>query len=186
LRKVILFNTISLDGMFETTDHRLDWSSPGTEITDYTVKDAQSSEPGGFIFGRATYELMAGFWPTDAAMQMNPAVARRMNDTPKYVFSRTLTKVDWSNSTLVKGDAADELQKLKQTPGGSLMIFGSGKLTSAFVRTGLIDEFQMVISPVILGSGNPMFRDLLLPVRLKLTDTHSFHNGSVLLTYQLA
>lgn len=185
MRKVILFNTISLDGMFETTDHRLDWAQQDSEITDYTVKDNQSSTPGGFIFGRATYEMMASFWPTDTARQMNPTVAKRMNETSKYIFSRTLHQVNWENSILVKGDAAEELRKLKQLPGGDLLIFGSGKLTSTFIRSGLIDEFQMVISPIILGSGVPMFQKLTDPVRLNLIDTHSFHNGNVLLTYQL-
>lgn len=186
MRKVILFNTISLDGMFETTDHRLDWSSPDTEITDFTVKDSQSDGSGGFIFGRATYEMMAGFWPTAAAQQLYPLVAKRLNENTKYVFSKTLSRTEWANSVLIKGDAAEELRQIKQQAGGDLLIFGSGKLASTFMRSGLIDEFQMVISPILLGSGTPMFQGLTTSIPLILLDTHTFNNGCVLLTYQVA
>ena len=185
MRKVIMFNMISLDGLFETLDHRLDWANHDPEFDQFTVENAQSSSAGSFIFGRATYEMMSSFWPTEAAMQSNPVVAKRMNDAEKYVFSHSLSRVDWQNSILVKGDAVEELQRLKQQPGNDMVIFGSGHLSADFIQANLIDEFQLVVNPILLGSGTPLFKQLPIPVKLKHLATRTFRNGNVFLTYEL-
>ncbi|MRS04864.1 dihydrofolate reductase [bacterium] len=185
MRKVIMFNMISLDGLFETLDHRIDWTNHDPEFDQFTVENAQSSSAGSFIFGRATYEMMSSFWPTPAAMQNNPIIAKRMNEAEKYVFSRSLSRVDWQNSILVKGDAVEELQRIKREPGKDLVIFGSGDLSANFIKANLIDQFQFVVNPILLGSGTPLFKHLPAPVKLKHLSTRTFTNGNVFLTYEL-
>lgn len=185
MRKVIMFNNISLEGFFESPDHRIDWVNTDSEFEKFTAENAQSEDVDGFILGRRTYDMMSSFWPTEFALQSNPVVARRMNEMPKYVFSRTLNTVDWSNCELVKGDAVQELNRIKQMPGKDLVIFGSGNLSSTFINHGLIDEFQLVLNPILLANGTPLFKGITSAVRLNLHQARTFGNGNVLLTYKL-
>ncbi|HEY4693817.1 MAG TPA: dihydrofolate reductase family protein [Bellilinea sp.] len=184
MRKVVMFNSISLEGFFETLDHRIDWVNTDAEFNKFTTENAQSDDVDGFILGRKTYDMMSSFWPTEFALQSNPVVARRMNELPKYVFSRTLKSVDWSNSELVKGDAVQELKRIKHLPGKDLVIFGSGNLSKTFINNDLIDEFQLIVNPILLASGTPLFQDLNNSVRLKLLNVRTFGNGNVLMIYQ--
>ena len=118
----------------------------------------QLSSTDGLIFGRVTYQLMANFWPTPAGLDGEPATASKMNALPKFVFSHTLEKADWSNTQLIKGDAVVELSKLKQPSGKDLFIFGSANLSSTFSRNGLIDEYRLLVNPIVLGSGVPFIQ----------------------------
>ncbi len=186
MRKVVMFNSISLEGFFENLDHGLDWVNTDAEFDRFTAENAQSEDVDGFILGRKTYDMMSSFWPTEFALQSKSVVARRMNEMPKYVFSRTLKSVDWSNSELVKGDAVQELKRIKQMPGKDLVIFGSGDLSRTFINNGLIDEFQLVLNPILLASGTSLFKGLTSAIKLNLHQARTFGNGNVLLTYHPA
>jgi dihydrofolate reductase len=139
------------------------------------------------LFGRVTYELMAGFWPTPHAAEHNPVVARRMNAGRKVVFSRTLGEAAWSNTRLVKRGLPAEIRKMKKQPGGKgMVILGSGYIVAQLAREGLVDEFHIVVIPIILGGGRTLFEGIKKPLDLKLTSTRAFKNGNVLLTYKPA
>jgi dihydrofolate reductase len=138
------------------------------------------------FYGRRLYEIMAGFWPTadqdPAAPQYVIEYARIWRATPKVVFSRTLDQVAW-NSRLVRGNIAEEVNKLKAQPGGYMNV-GGAELASAFMQLGLIDEYRIYVNPVILGGGKPMFRPLPNRINLQLVETHTFGSGVVLLRYE--
>lgn len=184
MRKIIMFNMVTLDGFVAGPNGDIDWHQVDEEFNQFAIE--QTSTAGGLIFGRVTYELMAGYWPTPAAIESDPVVAGQMNAITKYVFSRTLDKADWNNTRLVKGDAAAEVKKLKQEPGQDLFVFGSADLSSTLIRHGLIDEFRLMVNPVALGDGQPVFKGLQDKVELKLINTRTFKNGNVMLYYQPA
>ena len=182
MRKVILFNMVTLDGFFEGPNGEIDWHNVDEEFNEFAVHQVNTAD--GLIFGRVTYELMASYWPTPAAQAADPIVAEKMNTMPKIVFSRTLNSVDWNNTRLVKGDAAEEISKIKQQPGRDLLIFGSADLASNLTNLGLIDEYRIMVNPVVLGKGNPLFKDIKEKLNLRLLKTKTFGNGNVLLYYE--
>jgi len=184
MRKVILFNLVTLDGFFEGPNGEIDWHNVDEEFNEFAVHQVNTAD--GLIFGRVTYELMASYWPTPAAQADDPIVAEKMNTMPKIVFSRTLNTVEWNNTRLVKGDAAEEISKIKQQPGRDLLIFGSADLASTLTNLGLIDEYRIMVNPVVLGKGNPLFKDIEEKLNLSLLKTKTFGNGNVLLYYQPA
>jgi dihydrofolate reductase len=143
-----------------------------------------ASGGGELLFGRITYELMTRYWPTPLAMKNDPVVADRMNNLPKVVFSRTLEKALWKNTKLVKGDIAAEVRKMKNEPGPGMAILGSGSIVSQLAEEGLIDEFQIVVNPLVLGKGRTLFAGVKEKLNLKLTNTRTFGNGNVLLCYE--
>jgi dihydrofolate reductase len=186
MQKLIVFNTISLDGYFTDAGGGMDFARnarPDAEWDAFVAGNASGSG-GMFVFGRITYEMMAAFWPTPLAAETLPVVARKMNATPKVVFSRTLDQVSWSNTRLVKVDLPGEIRQLKQAAGAGMTIFGSGNIIAQLAREGLIDEYQLVITPVVLGAGRTMIEGIQEPLALKLIKTRSFANGNVLLHYQ--
>jgi len=182
MRRVILFNMLTLDGFFDGPNRDLSWHNVDAEFNEFAI--AQLDTVGALLFGRVTYEVMASYWPTSSALQDDPQVAGRMNRLPKYVFSRTLASADWQNTQLVKGDAADEVARLKQQPGQDLFIFGSADLAASLLDKHLIDEFRVMLNPILLGSGTPLFRGLQHPLKLKLLEARAFQSGNVLLRYQ--
>jgi dihydrofolate reductase len=143
-----------------------------------------ASGGGQLLFGRVTYELMASFWPTPLAAQSNPIVVDRMNSLPKVVFSRTLDKVSWNNTTLVKGDLTTEVRKFKREPGPNMTIMGSGSIVAQLADGGLIDEYQIVVSPIILGNGRTLFEGVKKKLPMMLTRSRAFGNGNVVLSYE--
>jgi dihydrofolate reductase len=181
MSKLVLFNAMTLDGFFAGPNGEIDWHNVDEEFNDFAIE--QLDEAGGLIFGRITYEMMASYWPTSEGMADDPAVAGRMNDILKIVFSKTLDGVDWSNTRLVKGDAVEEARRLKAQPGKDLFIFGSADLAATFTRAGLIDEYRVLIMPVVLGKGQPYFKDVDHPFALQSLNARTFHNGNVLLYY---
>lgn len=185
MRKLIVFNHVSLDGYFVDAKGDMSWAyKQDAEWNEFVQGNASGG--GVLLFGRITYELMASFWPTPAAAQMFPVVAERMNNAPKVVFSRTMTQASWSNTQLVKGDIAAEVRKMKQEPGDGMVIMGSGKIVAQLAQEGLIDEYQIVVSAVVLGNGRTMFEGVKQRLALKLTKTRTFTNGNVLLCYEPA
>lgn len=137
-----------------------------------------------FLLGRKTYEIFAAYWP-NITDQTDP-VATKLNSLPKYVVSNTLDKVEWSNSTLIRGDAEEEITKLKQGPGNELQVHGSGHLAQTLMARDLIDEYRLWIYPVVLGSGRRLFQDGITPTALKLVDTKTTSTGVVIHVYKPA
>lgn len=136
------------------------------------------------LFGRVTYQLMAGYWLTAKPETDNPRIIEAMNKLRKIVFSRKLKSVDWNNSRLMKGDVALEVAKLKAQPGKDMVIYGSGSIVSVLAAAEMIDEYRIFVAPVVLGSGKPLFRDITNRFSLKLQETRTFGEGLVLLQYQ--
>ncbi len=137
------------------------------------------SSAGAHAMGRTTYEQMARFWPTASG-----AYAEPMNAIPKVVFSRTLTRADWPTTTIASGDLADEVAALKERPGGDVIVYGGYTLAQALTLADLVDEYRLVIRPVALGSGEPMFRDLRAERRLVLVEATAYPDGTIISVYR--
>jgi len=181
MRKVFMFNLITLDGFFEGPNRDISWHNVDDEFNEFAIH--QLGELDTLLFGRVTYQLMASYWPTPVAIESDPIVAAKMNEIPKVVFSRTLDSVDWSHSRLAK-NAEAEISNLKQQPGKDMAIFGSANLAASLIPAGLIDEFRIILNPVVLGKGTPLFQGVNDKLNLKLLRTKTFHNGNILLYYQ--
>lgn len=182
MRKIIFQMMVSLDGYFEGPDHELDWHRVDGEFNDYARDLLDSVDT--LLFGRVTYQLMAGYWPTPTAMTDDPVIAAKMNSLPKIVFSKTLAKADWNNTRLVKENAAGEISRLKRLPGMNMAIFGSSDLAVSLLGVGLIDEYRIFINPVVLGSGKPLLKGLKDRLNLNLVSSRIFKSGLVLLCYK--
>ena len=182
MRKVIFFNLISLDGYFEGPNRDIDWHHVDEEFNEFAIQ--QTGEFGALLFGRVTYELMVSYWPTEAAKRDNPEIAGLMNSLPKIVFSNTLEKVEWENTTLVKDNFVEEVSKIKEQPGKDIAIFGSSDLAVTFIDLGLIDEFRIMVNPVVLGGGKPILQGMKSKLELKLIKVKEFKSGNVLLYYE--
>jgi dihydrofolate reductase len=183
MRKLKVFNQVSLDGYFSDGHGDMSWAhKQDAEWRAFTEENARGG--GELVFGRVTYELMASFWPTPAALKTAPAVAERMNSLPKVVFSRTLDRASWNNTRLIKGDLAAEVRKLKAEPGPDMVIMGSGSIVSQLIDARLIDEVQIVVNAIVLGSGRTMFEGVKERADLRLKKTRSFSNGNVVLWYE--
>jgi dihydrofolate reductase len=182
VRKLVVFNQLTLDGYFADPSGDMSWAhNQDAEWNAFTSENAKGG--GQLLFGRITYELMASYWPTHQARAAAPAVADAMNQLQKVVFSRTLDHAAWNNTKLVTGDIGAEVRRLKQEPGPSMVIMGSGSIVSQLAQAGLIDEYQLVIHPIVLGKGKPLF-DIKDKLNLTLTKTRAFNNGNVLLCYE--
>jgi dihydrofolate reductase len=182
MRKLILQMMVSVDGYFEGPGRELDWHNVDAEFNDLAISFLDSVDT--LLFGRITYELMAKYWPTEYAVKDDPIVAGKMNTLRKVVVSRTLNRVEWNNSTLVKGDLIDEVRKLKQQPGKDIAVFGSSDVAVALVPHGLIDEYRIMVNPVILGAGKSLLSGLNRKQKLKLVGSQAFRSGNVLLSYR--
>jgi dihydrofolate reductase len=186
MRKLVVFNNVSVDGYFTGTNGDISWFQAAMQDAEWSafISGNAGGWGGTLLFGRITYDLMASFWPTAVAIKDYPVVAERMNNLPKVVFSRTLDKASWSNTRLVKDSLAAETRKLKSEPGREMVILGSGTIVSQLAQAGLIDEYQIAMNPVVLGSGRTMFDGIEKRFSLKLTKTRAFGNGNVLLYYE--
>ena len=183
MRKLVVFNSVTLDGYFTDQSGDLSWAHK--QDPEWTAFVADNAQGGGvLLFGRITYEMMASFWPTPVAIESFPLVAEGMNNAPKVVFSRTLDQASWNNTKLVKDDMAAEIRRMKNEIGKDMVILGSGTIVSQLAHEGLIDEFQIVVNPVVLGKGRTMFEGVKEKLPLKLTKTRAFGNGNVLLCYE--
>jgi dihydrofolate reductase len=184
MRKIIVSNLMSLDGFFEGSDpkpgQKLDWCVVDEEFFAYARDMLRNADT--LLFGRKTYQYMAAYWPSAPRDE----IADQMNNLPKIVFSKTLRTADWKNSIPVKSDAVAEISKLKQLPGRDMVILGSASLASFLLQRGLIDEYRIILNPVFLGSGKPLFQDVKERLRLKLSRTKLFGSGVVVLYYENA
>jgi len=182
MRKIIFQMMITLDGYFEGPDRELDWHIVDKEFLQSAVDLLNSADT--LLFGRVTYQMMAAYWPTPAAVADDPIIAERMNNLPKIVFTKTLDKATWQNSRLVKGAIAEEVAKLKQQPGRDMVIFGSSDLAVALTKLGLIDEYRIIVNPLILGNGKTLLKGLNERLKLQLLETRALPSGSIYLRYR--
>jgi dihydrofolate reductase len=182
MRKVLFFMMVSVDGFFEGPNREIDWHVVDEEFNEFAIGQLDSVDV--LLFGRTTYEMMASYWPTPAAVADDPIVAGKMNSLPKVVFSRTLQKADWQNTRLVKKNVPEEVARLKEEPGRDLIIFGSSDLAVTLIQSDLLDELRIMIAPVVLGGGKTLFKGLPGRLHLKLLKTRTFRNGNVLLFYR--
>jgi dihydrofolate reductase len=196
MRRIIAFNRVSADGYFTAPDGNLNWVVPEEELD----KQATSNMPsqGTLMFGRRTYEMFASFWPQQldkpagAEDPHNPgrrppemhAMAVYINNAIKIVFSRTLKDVRWKNSRLLSKFDPREVERIKQEPGPDIMIFGSGTIVSQLAQSDLIDEYQFVVGPVLLGDGRSLVSGISRTVSLKLVEAKPYKSGNVMLRYQ--
>jgi dihydrofolate reductase len=182
MRNVVLSMQVSLDGFIARANGELDWHLVDREFNEYARDLLDSFDT--LVFGRVTYQLMASYWPT--AITNDPVEARiaeRLNTLPKVVFSRTLKKVEWKNSRLATGGVAEEIRKMKEQPGKDIGIGGTS-LVAVLAPLGLIDDYRILVVPVVLGTGKPLFKDIKKSISLKLRETRTFGSGLVLLAYQ--
>ena len=183
MRNIFLFMMVSLDGYYEGPNGDISWhNAANNEFNEFAVR--QTSESDILLFGRKTYELMESYWPTEAAKRDDPIVAGLMNSLPKIVVSKTLTSVEWENTRLIKENVAEEISKLKEQPGKDIAILGSSELTMSLTNMELVDEYRIMINPVVLGSGKSLFRGFANRLNLKFIKSKTFNSGNILLYYR--
>lgn len=176
MRRVIISNMMSLDGFFEGPNRELDWHVVEPEFFAYAAE--MPGSVGTILFGRTTFEMMQAYWPKAPS----DPIADKMNGLAKIVFSKRLPAAEWAQTTIVRGDAAAEVARLKNQPGVDMVVLGSAGLASSLLRAWQIDEYRMMVNPVILGQGNPMFQNFDRRMSLKLTSVRSFASGVVMLS----
>jgi dihydrofolate reductase len=184
--KLIVFNNITVDGYFTDANGDMSWAYRAGDDPEWNAFVSENAKGGGrLLLGRITYEMMASYWPTPLAAETSPSVAEGMNRMPKVVFSRTLDTASWSNTRVAK-DAVAEVLTMKTDSGEDMAILGSGSIVAELAPEGLIDEFQFVVNPVVLGAGRTMFDGIADGLSLTLTKSRAFRNGNVLLCYEPA
>jgi dihydrofolate reductase len=186
MRRLVVFENVSLDGYFTDRNNDMSWAKDGgdEELDAFAAENATGG--GVLVFGRVTYEMMASFWQTPQARELQPVVAERMNALPKVVISRTLERPTWRNTTRLQGDLVRQIRKMKSEPGDGMAILGSGSVVSQLASEGLVDEYQIVVSPIALGGGRTLFDGMKERLRLRLTRSRTFRNGKVFLSYEPA
>ena len=179
MRKIIVHEFMTLDGVIEAPE---EWQFPYlSEDVSEEIK-ARVYEAEASLLGRKTYEIFAASWPLRTNNEFG--IADKLNSERKFVVSSTLEKVEWNNSTLIKGNVEEEVRKLKQQPGGDIRVVGSAALVQSLMKADLIDEFQLMIHPVVVGRGKRLFNDVIGISNLKLVEAKTFSTGVVLLRYQ--
>jgi dihydrofolate reductase len=177
---------VSLDGFIAGSDDDISWHRVDEEFNQYAIELLNSVD--SILFGRVTYQLFENYWPAAAlnpsTSQSDLEIAHKINDMIKIVFSRTLQNVPWKNSRMLKEFIPEEVQILKRQPGKDMVVYGSGSIVSAFMQSGLIDDYRIFVNPVVLGSGKPLFKNIKNGINLKLLNARTFNNGNVLLRYQ--
>jgi len=176
---------VSLDGYFEGENHDLSWHNVDAEFNEFAVSQTKSA--GTLLFGRRTYELMSGYWPSEQSRKDDPVVAGLMNTTPKIVFSRSLAKLDaipnWENASLMPEVSVETIRNIKQNVDKDIAIYGSNNLCVSLMELGQVDEFRIMVNPVAIGKGTPLFFGLKKHTGFTLINTREFKSGNVLLTY---
>lgn len=183
---------VSLDGFIARPNGELDWATRDDEtMGKYLIGDLLSTVDT-MLLGRVLYQGFASYWPAAATNPSTPKdlidLAHWIVNSPKIVFSKTLEKAEWKNSRLVKvkdhHDPAGEVAKLKQQPGGDMVVFGGARLAQTFTELGLIDEYRLKLEPVVLGSGKPLFKNIKDRINLRLLKAKTFDSGVVGLYYE--
>jgi dihydrofolate reductase len=180
MRKIVAGLFLSLDGVYEAPDQ---WHFPYWSDEMGEAVGEQMAAADAMLLGRVTYQEFAAFWPQQPS---DGDIADYMNNTPKFVVSQTLEQVEWTNSTLIRGDVVAELTRLKSQPGKNLSITGSGTLVGSLLRDNLLDELRLLVHPIVVGRGKRLFADEGEQKGLKLVESRTFSTGVLYLTYQPA
>jgi dihydrofolate reductase len=183
MRKLVLSMGVSLDGLVARPG-RLGAGGWGLPPDDPALKERKlgwMQDVGLHLMGRNTYEEMAEFWPVS-----DDAYAAPMNEIPKVVFSKTLERAEWADSRIARGDLAQEISTLKREPGKDMLAWGGAAFAQSLSRLGLVDEYRLILQPVALGQGLPLFKGLTAPLRLELVDAHTYDTGAALHVYRPA
>jgi dihydrofolate reductase len=181
MRKVIASELVSLDGVMEKPE---EWAFSYSNDEMEEANAAGMADSDAMLLGRVTYEGLAAFWPNQPG---GTPMVDHINSVRKYVVSGTLQEpLEWQNSTLIKGDIAEEIAKLKRQPGKDITIIGSGSLVRSLLRDGLLDELGLMVHPIVLGSGKRLFEEGSDRKPLELVDSRTFGTGVLYLTYQPA
>lgn len=183
MRKLIASTFVSADGFMVGPNEDISWVTNNFNEEMGQYAGGLQALMGGILLGRVSYQILGGYWPTAGAEVPG---ANEMNSVPKYVVSRTLDKVEWGthgNAQLLKGNLTDEVNKIKQEPGGDIVIYGSAMLVRGLTELGLIDEYQMLVHPILVGGGKPLFTTLAGSVTLNHLQTKTFKNGVNVLYY---
>ncbi len=180
MRKIVVSEFVSADGVMEAPET---WQFPFQTGEIGAITERQTNAIEALLLGRVTYEVFAGFWPTQTNNEFG--VADKYNRMPKYVVSTTLQKGDWNNSTLIQSNIIEEIRKLKQQPGGAIGIIGSATLVHSLLDAGLVDEVQLLVHPLVLGTGVRLFVEGGRPFSMQLADSQILANGVVFLSYQI-
>jgi dihydrofolate reductase len=181
MRRVYLFMMVSLDGYFEGEDHDLSWHNVDGEFNDFAHE--QLRETGALLFGKRTYDLMAGFWPTPQGQADDKEIAATMSALPKVVVSNRPVRPSWQPTKVVTANVHEEITKLKLESGKSIAILGSNALCVSLMEAALVDEFRLMVNPVAIGKGTPLFAGLAKRVKLNFVGSRAFKNGNVLNRY---
>lgn len=185
MRKMFLFMMVTLDGYMEGTEHDISWHNVDSEFGEFAIEQLQ--EVDTLLMGRKTYQLMEEYWPSESGIKDDPETAKLMNFTSKIVVSRTLTDVketeNWKHVRLVRNNIKEEVEKLKNQEGKDIAVLGSNNLCVTLLEMGLIDELRIMINPVAIGKGTPLFQGLKNKEEFQLSKTRTFQNGNVLLYY---
>ncbi len=179
MRKLLVFESISIDGYFADANGDISWAHTGREDAEFASWVSENASGGALLFGRKTYQMMEAFWPTPLAQQQMPAVAKGMNTAKKYVASRTITP-RWNNTELLGAELIGAVTDLNAVDGPGITVLGSGDITSQLGEAGLVDEYQFVIIPVAIGAGRSVFTK---SCNLGLIDQRAFRCGNVVVTY---
>lgn len=166
----------SLDGYIETNDKDISWHVWGKDMEQYMNDFFESVDT--ILLGRKAFEIMEDYWPSEKAKTEDPIIAGRMNDTQKIVFSKTRHSSDWENTIFVND--IEMVTNLKQKPGKNIVLFGGAELANTLMQKGLLDEYYLIVNPVALGMGNPLFKE---HKSLKLLDSKTMESGNVILHY---
>jgi dihydrofolate reductase len=179
MRKVIVSEYVTLDGVMENPGGGWSFQFWNEEAAKYKFDELFASD--ALLLGRVTYEGFAKAWPS---MTDEAGFADRMNSLPKYVVSTTLSEVTWNNARLIKENVVEEVSRLKQQPGLDILVAGSADLVHTLMQHDLIDEYKLMVHPVLVGNGKRLFRDGIDKLVLKLVETKAFSSGIVVLTYR--
>lgn len=179
--KLNSFTFISLNGFYKDYNNNIDWHHHGDEEAEYSSESLQSDNI--LLFGRVTYDMMAGFWPSPMAFESFPEVAKGMNDSEKIVISNTLKHADWNNTKVINENMIETIRQLKETSKKDITLLGSGTILTQLSEANLIDEYKIMIDPVVLSNGTSLFHGLQHQLHLKLVSSRTFKSGTILLTY---
>lgn len=176
------FTFITLNGYYKGPLEDISWHGHGGgEEADFASENAQSNHI--LLFGRKTYDMMSAFWPTPMALESMPELAKGMNDAEKIVFSRSLKVADWEKTRLIGDDMIKRVKALKNTEGNDMTLLGSGSILSQLSDAGLIDQYDIMLDPVAIGKGTPIFQNINSNLNLKLKNQRVFPSGTILLQY---
>ncbi len=177
---------VTLDGVFDA-DTMKQWFEPYDSVDRQQCITEMVLAAGAFLFGRVTYDMLAGYWPNVKNNDKKDLeIANKLNSAPKYVVSSTLKKAEWNNSTIIKGNVADEITKLKQQPGHDILLFGSATLVQSLMEAALIDQYRLLVHPIMMGTGKRPFKDGMATTKLRLANTRKLSLGVVSLSYEAA